>query len=379
MIEGPRRAKLDDLPQVIHLVNEVFMTGLDAPRVLGEFFPQLFNEHNIENLRVMFENGKPISHVGIWEGDLLIYGTWFKVGMIGCVCTHQDYRGRGYASALMKDALLKMEKDGVEIAFVTGFRNLYRRAGYVEAGRVHVYHLLAGSLCSRKERFRVTPYTPDKIQELVDIYQREPVRYRRNLEDWKILLERDLLCRDIFLRTFAASKASKPIAYISVGLVPDEKEVRVFEYGGSARAVLHLLENVSATMRIDTMQLDVPFQDFELLNLLERQGLGRPSSEAQMATAILDPESFLEKAIPYLDERIGRQRPFQVELIDAGKLRLKIRGEETELDPEAFTVLFFGRPEKLKSEGQPEMDLEQTLGLAKALPLPTPTFGLTYV
>ncbi len=379
MIEGPRAAKFDELPQVIHLVNEVFMTGLDAPPVLGKFFPQLFNEHNLENLRVMVEDGKPISHVGIWEGDLVVYGSWFKVGMIGCVCTHQDYRGRGFASALMKDAFAKMGRDGVDVAFVTGFRSLYRRVGYVEAGRVHVYHISAGTLGSRKERFQVVPYTPDKVQELVGIYQREPVRYRRTLEDWKLLLERDLHCQDILLRTFAAAEAEKPIAYISVGLVPDEEQVRVFEYAGSARAVLYLLESAFETVHIDTIELDVPFQDFELLNLLEAQGLSKPPSEAQMSTAIIDPVRFLEKAIPYLEERIGRQRPFEVEPIEAGKLRMKVRREKKELDPEAFTVLFFGKPERLKSGNQPELDLDQTLGLAKALPLPTPVFGLTYV
>ncbi|MCX8171519.1 MAG: GNAT family N-acetyltransferase, partial [Candidatus Bathyarchaeota archaeon] len=113
MLEGPRAAKPDELPKILDLVNEVFMAPRGLPPIMGEVFQLLFNINNLDNLRVVVRDGKPISHVGIWEGNLLVYGSWLKVGMIGAVCTHRDFRGRGYASTLVMDALRKMRADGV--------------------------------------------------------------------------------------------------------------------------------------------------------------------------------------------------------------------------------------------------------------------------
>jgi len=378
-MQGPRSAKPDELPLVIQLVNEVFMEGLDRPHVLGDFFPTLFNKDNLENLRIIVDRDKPVSHVGIWEGDLLIYGSWFKVGMIGCVCTHKKYRGRGYATALMKDAFSKMERDGVDIVFVTGFRNLYRRLNCVEAGRVYNYQISPGKICSKEEKLRIVPYTEDNIQDLIDIYQREPVRYRRTFEEFKLLVERGLNCQDIFLKTFIATEEDEPIAYISIGQIPDEDEIRVFEYAGSAKSVLYLLENSFRFTRIKSVELTVPFQDRELLCLLEKYGYKKPPSEAQVSTVIINPESFLKKVTPYLEERAGKQGSFRIVSAENGKVRLKTKKGETELDLGEFTLLFFGTPENLKDESQQKVEPARNLSLSNVLPLPTPIYGLNYV
>ena len=92
---------------------------------------------------MIVQDGNPISHVGIWEGLILIYGYTFKIGMIGAVCTHPNYRGRGYASALVKDAFAKMKTDHVDFVLVSGVRDLYKRVGCVEAGRIYRYRISA--------------------------------------------------------------------------------------------------------------------------------------------------------------------------------------------------------------------------------------------
>jgi len=377
--EGPRAAKLNELPAVVQLVNDVFLAGLDVPPVLGDFFPQLYNENSLENLLVIFEDGKPISHLGMWEGELLMYGCLLKVGMIGCVCTHKDHRGRGYASALMRDAFSKMRKDGVDLVLVTGFRDLYRRMDCVEAGRVYIYRIQAGKMSLKDSKIKIIPYSEGNIYDLVKVYQKEPVRYLRTLGDFRLLVERGLHCKDIFLKTFIAVERGNPLAYISVGLVPDEKEIRIFEYAGSAEAVLHLTEDIFRTTRVKSLELTVPFQDWELLCLLERNGFKRPPSEAQVSTAIINPESFLKKIDPYLKERTGQQAPFEVARTPTGKLRLKFQKQEAEIDERAFTLLFFGTPQIVRDKNQPKTELEQTLGLCEILPLPTPTYGLNYV
>ena len=111
-----------------------------------DYFSQLFNMGNLENLRVITYDGKLVSHVGIWEGEILIYGCRFKVGMIGSVCTHPNYGNRGYASALVEDAFSKMRRDGIDLVLVSGYRNLYGMVGCVEAGKVYTYDISRGNL-----------------------------------------------------------------------------------------------------------------------------------------------------------------------------------------------------------------------------------------
>jgi len=210
MIEGPRAAKPGELAEIIRLANSIFLPN--HPMMMRDLFPQLFSEDNLENLRVISYDGKIISHVGIWEGDLLIYGCWFKVGMIGSVCTHPKYRGRGFASTLVKDALSKMMKDDVDFTLVSGFRNLYIRAGCVEAGRIYTYEISSGGLKLKLNRINIVRYEENLLNDLVEIYQKEPIRYKRSFEEFKILAGRGFLRSDMKLRILIAKNRGVPLS-----------------------------------------------------------------------------------------------------------------------------------------------------------------------
>jgi len=379
-MEGPRAAKLEELPEIIRLANSIFMSKPDVPPIMGELFPQLFNKYNLENLRVIVENGKPVSHVGVWEGELLIYGSWLKVGMIGSVCTHPDYRGRGYASTLVRDAFLKMKRDGVDLVLVSGFRNLYRRAGCVEAGRIHIYEIPQGKLKLESKDIKIISYERSNVRQLIEIYQNEPVRYRRSLEEFKLLAERRFQCRDADIRIYISMDKDKPLAYIITGWLPLEKII--VEYAGPRDMVLHLIDEFLRIVDAN-VKLIVPSHDARMINLLENQGLKKPQSEAPASMTILNPHNFLEKIKPYLEERIGKEKTskFILDLTEK-KIKLVIDGEEVDFeDSRAVTLLFFGVPEKLKNPLQPKVietkpDLKF---LINVLPLPTPIYGLNYI
>ncbi len=381
MIEKPRAARSEELPEVIRLANEVFLSWRGSPPIMENLFPQLFNNRNLGNLRVIVKDGKPVSHVGVWNGDLLIHGSWFKVGMVGCVCTRPDYRGRGYASALVEDAFIKMRKDGVDLVLVSGFRSLYKRAGCVEAGKVHIYHVPSGKMRSREENLRITEYEEGHISDLIEIYQREPLRYRRSLEDFRLLAERGFRCSDIPLKIYLAMTRFGPVAYVAMALFPWEEVLRIVEYAGPRSVILHLIGNVFRIKEVDSVVLTVPFHDVELLHLLEGQGIEKPLSEAQASMAIINPCSFFEKAKLYLEERIGEGRLSKIVLDeDAEKMRWTLDGEKVNLeDSRLLTLLFFGSPEKLKNPPQPKLELNQTRFLSNAVPLPTPVYGLNYI
>ena len=382
MLEGPRAAKPNELPKIIRLVNSIFMSKPGLPPIMGELFPHLFSKNNLENLRVIVQDGNPISHVGIWEGKILIYGCSFKVGMIGSVCTHPDHRGRGYASALVKDAFSKMRKDNVDFVLVSGFRNLYRRAGCVEAGRVYTYRIKCGTLDSNREDVHMEPYKRGHVNDLIEVYQREPVRYRRSLDEFKLLAERGFQCSDVKLKIYVAKSRDRPLAYIAAEFLSEGNEASIPEYAGPRNIVLCLIDNLFKDLNLEAIKLTVPHHDLSMLHFLESQKLEKPRSEATASMAIINPHSFLEKIQPYLEEKMGEREAhkFTSDLTHR-KINLYLNGKETSFqDSWALTLLFFGAPEKVKGLSQPKVKIEPyPESLLNVLPLPTPVYGLNYI
>ena len=380
MLEGPRAAKPEELIDVVNLVNSVFKIKPGSPSILMDLFPQLFNMDNLENLRVVTYDGKLVSHVGIWEGELLIYGCWFKVGMIGSVCTHPNYRNRGYASALVRDAFSKMRRDGIDLVLVSGYRNLYRRVGCVEAGKVYTYSIPQGKLDLNLDDISMIHYSEELLKDFIEIYHREPVRYRRSLEEFRILLRRGLQYED--LKIYTAINKGRPLAYIAIESFLNKNTPTIIEYAGPRSIILYLIEKLFKTLNINALKLTVPSHDLEMLYLLEKQNLEKISSEAPASMAIINPQSFLEKIQPYLEEKIGEKesRRFIHDLVHE-KIRLYLNGEETSfLDSRALTLLFFGAPDKLRAPPQPEVKIKpHAESLSHALPLPTPVYGLNYI
>jgi len=386
MLEGPRQAKPEELIDIVNLVNSVFKVKPSSPSILMDLFPHLFNMDNLENLRVITYDGKLVSHVGIWEGKLLVYGCWFKVGMIGGVCTHLNYRDRGYASALVRDAFSKMRRNGIDLVLVSGYRNLYKKAGCVEAGKVYTYNIPREKLDLDLDGISIIRYSEGLLKDLIEIYHREPVRYRRSLEEFKILLERGLKYED--LKIYTATNRGRPLAYIAIESF--RKNVpTIVEYAGPRNIILYLIERIlknlertSQNFKLNAIELTVPSQDLEMLYLLGKQNLEKIPSEAPASMAIINSQSFLEKIQPYLEEKMGEKecRRFIRDLIHE-KIRLYLNGEETSfLDSRALTLLFFGAPDKLRAPPQPEVKIKPyPESLSHALPLPTPVYGLNYI
>ena len=105
-MEGPRGLLAWELGSLRELTDIVMRPGL------VDQFPHLFDEENLENLRVCLYAGRCVSHVGMIQRDASLFGCRVRVGCIGAVSTHPDYRRRGLASACFDDALRKAGQDG---------------------------------------------------------------------------------------------------------------------------------------------------------------------------------------------------------------------------------------------------------------------------
>jgi len=215
-----------------------------------------------------------------------------------------------------------------------------------------------------REDIRIEGYKEGQVKDLVEVYQREPIRYLRSLEEFRLLAERGFL------------------AYIATKFIYDENEPSIAEYAGPRDIVLCLIKNLFKDLNIETLKLTVPHHDSSMLHLLESQKLEKPRSEATASMAIINPQSFLEKIQPYLEEKMGKKESHKfVSDLMHGQINLYLDGKEVGFqDPQALTLLFFGAPEKLKDPSQPKVKINPYReSLLNVLPLPTPMYELNYI
>ncbi|MBS7634352.1 GNAT family N-acetyltransferase [Candidatus Bathyarchaeota archaeon] len=381
MLEGPRAAKPEEFPEIVNLANQIFMLPYGFPPIMGDAFLHMFNENNLENLRVIVKDDHVISHVGVWEGRLLICGSWFNVGMIGSVCTREGYRQEGYASALVADALNKMRRDGIDFVMISGDRGLYRRLGCFKSGIVYLYNVASPIKMTAEEKdFEIIICSNNHINDIAAIYQKEPVRYERSLEDFQMLTKIFFTppkYNDLEYKIYLAMINDDPLAYVAVSSLSKMNRLKVWEYAGSRIYVAHLIAHILQSEQPSCIELAVPFQDVELLRFLEKYGLRKPSPDSEANMLILNPKLFFEKAKIYLIERVGAEIVSEIKVEDYNeKVKIFIKGNSLILEPTDFTLLFFNSPEKERSRVKIEPIMKL---LSEALPLPTPVYGINYI
>lgn len=381
MLEGPRAAKPEELSEIVNLANQIFMLPYGFPPIMSDAFPHMFNRNNLENLRVIVKDDRVVSHVGIWEGRLSICGSWFNVGMIGSVCTHEGYRQKGYASALVMDALNKMKKDGMDFVMISGDRELYRRFGCFKSGIVYLYNIAPPIKPTAEEKdFEIIVCNNNHINDIAVIYQREPIRYWRSLEDFRMLTKffitppkYDYLQPRIYLAVIDG----EPLAYVAVSSFSKMNRFKVWEYAGSRIYVSRLIAHILESEQPRRIELAVPFQDVELLRFLEKYGLRKPSPDSEANMLILNPGLFFEKAKTYLIERVGDEIISEINVEGYNeKVKVSIKDDSLILEPADFTLLFFNSPENERSRVKLEPIMKI---LSEALPLPTPVYGINYI
>lgn len=86
------------------------------------------------------ENGELISHVGFLDYPITIDGKMHKAGALHAICTKQAYRGRGFASELIQEALNWAEKEYEFIILFTEIPKFYEKLSfrYIQEYRFHL-------------------------------------------------------------------------------------------------------------------------------------------------------------------------------------------------------------------------------------------------
>ena len=120
---------------------------------------------NPEDSRIVVVDGRIVSHIRIYRRDLRLRGSVIPTGNLSEVCTHSDFRRRGYGRALLRDCVDYIGSLGFPLSCVwSGVTQFYPCEGWVR------FPLISTSLYVPLWRCELPP----------DVYVR---RYRRGSDD----------------------------------------------------------------------------------------------------------------------------------------------------------------------------------------------------
>jgi|DewCreStandDraft_1066081.scaffolds.fasta_scaffold00424_19 predicted N-acetyltransferase YhbS len=389
----PRALRPDEWDSLNRLVSTVFRP------TMFEHYPQLFNEANRENLRVIVVDGAVVSHVGMTQRWASLAGCTVRVACIGAVATYEAYRGRGYATAAFADARRKARADGVDIMLVSGSRGLYLRAGCRRVGRdieytiTHEHHQALTTLAPTPT-LELSPAGPEHIAILHALHATEPVRFIRPLEDWEMAFQCRIVMNrpaDFFLVTHAAQDQAGAVAYLIVqrpeperspaGQPPGPLTARVVEFAGDRRAIAAALPLVHRHYQVPQVRLHVMGSDMVLQAHLAAAGLTGVPAPSSGTLLVINFPQLMERVRPLLAERLGQHVVGELEFIEepGGRYMIRRHGEALALPDAGHLGNFLFGTVDPRAECVPEGSPALLTLLQRALPLPALWYGVNYV
>ena len=376
MIDGPRGIKPDELDEVCDLVGRVFNWQM------RENFPTLFCKENADNIRIIKADGKIVSHIGIVVRDMIINGCRISVGNVGAVCTDENYRKRGYAWAILEDAIKKLRSDGVDMLLVSGSRTLYIQHGCTHVGKVNVY-TLSSEISIPKMKQQARKFEIDDLPQWANLYRNEPVRFHRPYNDFHDLVTKAMVYRpNRSLSSILTNENINAYAVIAKTNVNKREVIVIDEYAGSRRAIISAIPDWFEQYRVQQCNIPVPIHDIEFSNLFEFLGIRPSFSKASGGTiSIINFPQLCKKLMPLFEEKIGTCAVQNLNFSECdNNYTFRLDGEVAVYnDIHDVTKLIFGdppgidKPTEIPAQGK-LLDL-----LKQIFPIPRPEYGLSYI
>lgn len=175
--------------------------------------------------------------LGYLERDLITPFGELRVALLGSVTTAPSWRGRGLASALLREAEDWARRSGCVATFLwpTDGR-VYENAGYRPAGCE--WNVVLPVDLDLGEHLPSRRASATDTRSLLALYEQHPVRVRRSPEEFARLLD----CPD--MRALVATRGDTIVAYACIGRGADLSNC-VHEWAGETNAVLGLVSAIA--------------------------------------------------------------------------------------------------------------------------------------
>ena len=190
--------------------------------------------------RVVIVNDKVVSTLRVWERRIRVGESLVTMGGIGGVCTHPNYRGVGYASALMRDTIGYLKTTGYDIGalFTIIPDKFYRQLGWVSLPlRSSVVMCSLSIEAETPPGWQITDFTPEtdldavaKLYEIANEQQSGAIARTRAYWDMAPSRIRGIL-PTVVARRVEGTCASELGGYLNYQHYIDRKVVEVLEVG----------------------------------------------------------------------------------------------------------------------------------------------------
>ncbi len=344
-MRNPRR---DELDEVLALLNRVFhyeQIGYDPIKV-RKFFDML----DTNDVLVMEEDGKIVSHVFMKPYRMSICGAILQGAEIGAVATDERYRGRGFASTLLKEALRQMGERGYDISTLGGYRDRYSRFGWEQGGAVRIYTINRRSVkcASDLSDVELSKYNPsdEVLRRIIESYEGNQVHMIRQEVEHSLIYDAPaLMGMEIWI-----ARSSEAFAYLITRRSQNGSSIQVLEYGRDPKTLALGIRRAFREWNIEEAKVPSPNWYNEFTPFLERMSEEWSVNPARQIN-ILNLWNCLEKLLP-----IAKRGAEEVLEGLSSPYSLTLRISET---GQMATILFDRGCELTEGKGEEELILDR--------------------
>lgn len=285
-----RLARPQERDAIIVLVNTVFEARASLPRPMERALPLFFADENIRQWAIAVRGHEVVSAVGAHRFDVRSGRLVFGAAHIGAVCTAAEWQGQGIATKLLDLECSLLSSQGVDLAFISGGRRLYLRAGATSHRRFARRYVLPARA---SDELRLRPLTVESMSEAARLWELEPVTIIRSHEMWTRGLGA-IPDRPGWQRT-QVMVGEPARAYVVIDYQSAKHEAEVMELAGSRLSALRAARHLAAILGCTTVSVAVPAWDVNLDNSLAMEEATAVPAEDVIAEAesstylLLDP------------------------------------------------------------------------------------------
>lgn len=344
-------------------------------------FPGIFSGSFMSSPGV-FEDGQLVAFAGLVPGFIQIGAASVPIFSLGSVCTHPEYRGKGYANAILQRVFDHIDRSGGSLLLVSGTRDLYIRQGCHTFGSVRSY-----LLTTENEAVRKAAAGPAFVREaeeqdwfgLQRLAENREVRFNRSLYELATLVRAEAIS-DIYKlkqKIYVAETDGRLLAYAVIAV---RKELKtdavplVIEWGGAPEAALQAITWAIAANGISELMLPVAWHETEMIEALGNSAYLETPNPGTVK--IINPVRLWLQIHPYLQQK-SPEAVNGVEVHYAapgGETVLTVNGTAVHLNDKELISLFFDTDPQLEL---PAASREQ---LKELFPVPLPyASGLNFV
>lgn len=322
---------------------------------MGRIFPYLFNPGISQSYGAFTEEGKIVAFMGLVPEVIRVGSARLCVFGLGSVCTHPDYRGQNLASKLLEECMEHAKRSGASLVFVSGDRSLYMRSGCQYFGHVHsaaLNHSASLSLqASTVDGWTLRNMEPEDIFAVTELFASAQAGYEQGPAQLLALLGASPI-PDIYRlnpQAFVAIKDGRIQAFALAAVhsadvqstAASEEPSRAVEWAGDVQGCARLFAEIYNRFPSKQMILPIPWQQEEMLKLLQASGAEVTEGRNSGTVWIADASSLLNQCSSLLPDSWGSIFHCNASLDQERSYMITKGDRELQLDDSGLLSLLF--------------------------------------